>query len=122
MKINSISVANVQKPVFNGLWGKEKFSYTESLYGGEYDCDYFEKSYHPCLDETAEEIKEKMSEKEKELNSDIDVNSVSGSYITPVLGKRLPFTKRELNAILQDCKTLLTKEVPQGPLNDFVEP
>lgn len=87
MKVNGISTYNLQ---FKGLWGNPHYSYTDTIKKGV-ECDFFEKTYYPCKDESDEEIKKALLAEKKELAKE----NVKGNehplkyYIYPVIGKRL---------------------------------
>lgn len=122
MKINSISAQNFNKTSFNGLWGKSHYSYSESLYGGEFECDYYEKTYYPCKDETQEQIQDAVSKKQdelKELNAE-SAKGAQGIYIYPVVGRNLNVTLEELKNLKQDSKDILDGNIPQNYFNDIL--
>jgi hypothetical protein len=123
MKINAISGLPMRHPNFRGLWEKPELTQKTDLYGGEYTCDYYDRTYHPCLDETEDEIQHQMYKKEEEMNAEDSLDYLylsSGSYISAVKGSKLPYTKSQLNAIFNDCKAILAHEMPEGPLNAII--
>ncbi len=87
MRINGITEPGLG---FNGLWGSPRYSYTDTLKKGV-ECDFFEKTYYPCKDESDEEIKKALELERREL----DKENVKGNkspmkyYIYPVVGYRL---------------------------------
>ena len=94
MKIQPIS----NYTVFKGLLGASEFQETQSLYGGEYDCDYYVRAYHPFADETDEEIKNNMHNLQEKINAPELENaktSTSGSYTSLYQAPRLEMTKAE---------------------------
>jgi hypothetical protein len=117
MNVSSVSLGT--QPSFNGLWGKREYSHTESLYGNEYDCEYYEQIYHPCIDEDDFEIKTKLENQERILNA-LEVDNAAhcnhGSYVSTKRGERLNFTKAELEEIQDDCIRIINEEMPTGKL------
>lgn len=87
MKINGISASNLQ---FKGLWGSPQYSYTDTIKKGV-ECDFFEKTYYPCKDESDEEINKALELERKQLQKENAKGDKSPMkyYIYPVVGYRL---------------------------------
>ena len=102
---------------FKGLLSQErKYINTESLYGGEYDCSYYERYYHPFSDETDSEIESNKLKFEQKINAKERENvehSCSGSYTSVRVGKRLPISSYDYDlmkkGIAPDILFLLKK-------------
>ncbi len=112
MKINGISASNLQ---FKGLWGKSHYSHSETLYGGEFKCDYYEKAYHPCADETYEQIQKALNKKREQLKSDNVKGSqgANGYYIYVVEGTPLKITNAQLAELKNKSKNILAGNLPE---------
>lgn len=118
-----VSHSNGQRMNFKGLWGESYFTNTETLYGNEMVCDYYEVPYHPCADETKQEIREAIAKKREVLAplNDADAKCYHGSFTTPVEGGRLPITKKQLSEIVFDCKEILDGNVPLKALRKVLK-
>ena len=94
---------------FNGLLGKEsRFVDHQSLYGGEYDCDYYERDYHPFADETENEIRKNMFKLEQEINAEELENAAhtcSGTYTSLKQAHPLAITKADYKAMIKGVAT-----------------
>jgi len=97
MKVNGISLSNQD---FKGLWGNPQYSYTDTINKKQEVCDFFEKTYHPCKDETNEEIDKALElERSKLVKENIEGHkSPMKYYIYPVIGTRLKETSAELQS------------------------
>ncbi len=97
MKINSISVSN---QYFKGLWGNPRYSYTDTITKEKekVECDFFEKTYYPCKDESNEDIRNALVlEREKLAKENVEgFKSPMIYYTYPVIGTRLKETVAEL--------------------------
>lgn len=94
MKINSISASN---QYFKGLWGNPRYSYTDMINKTD-ECDFFEKTYYPCKDETKEQINIAFDIESAELAKENvkGFKSPMKYYIYPVIGERLKETVADL--------------------------
>ena len=87
MRINGIIAPNLG---FKGLWGSPRYSYTDTIKKGV-ECDFFEKTYYPCKDESDDEIKKALEHEDRLLQKE----NVKGNkspmkyYIYTVVGNRL---------------------------------
>jgi hypothetical protein len=121
MNVSSVSLG--VQPDFSGLWGKIKYSHTEMMYGKEYECEYYEQEYHPCIDEKKEEIEKKLLHQESLLNAvnkNEDPSSCNGDYISVKCGDRLNLTKAELEELQLDCIRVINEELPTGKILDVL--
>ena len=102
----------VNHTAFKGLLAKEAhFTHRQALYGGEYDCDYYERYYHPFADETMDDARDNMIRLEQELNKTPDLGSCSGTYVSVRLGHPLSLTKADYKALLKQQATDHVKEL-----------
>lgn len=126
MKISQVALAQhnyAQQAGFKGLWGNRIFKNTESLYGGEYDCDYYEKPYYPFADETRAEIdsaKLKMQNKLQPIN-DLEATFAHGTYTSVSEKKALSITKEQFIGLLRDCRGLIDRQLPVGILQGIIK-
>ena len=117
MKITNVSSfmpvkkANVQ---FKGLWGEPSYAYTDNLYGGEYECSYYDVPYHPCKDEPESVKKQIMSVRQSELDkvNKEDEKYSSGRYYRVVEDTPLNIKQSELKMLQKDCRRILNNEKP----------
>ena len=94
----------ISNNTFKGLLGQTTFVETKQLYGGEYECDYYERIYHPFADETDRDILENMKKLEQEINASEVENSktaTSGSYTSLRLGSKLDITQKDYEEIMK---------------------
>ncbi len=96
----------VSHTAFKGLLSTEEhFNQHQTLYGGEYECDYYDRVYYPFADESTDEARSNMNRLEQEINKTPDLSSCSGIYVSVKLGHPLTLTKADYNALLKQEAT-----------------
>ena len=118
MKVDCVTLmqpcSSIKGTSFKGLWGDSVYEKTESLYGGEFYCDYYSKTYYPFADETKSQIKNEMAHMDEEINVPENSLSKRGTYTKLLLGGTLLMTAAEYGKLLRkefpECLTKLIKK------------
>lgn len=121
MKVSMITptLQHKNNTQFKGLWGNEYYTHSESLYGGEFDCAYYKKPYHPCKDESKEQTQLALRSQQNELDkfNRASAMSASGSYTGVTIGTPLKITQKELHQLQQDSQNIIHGNLPKHNLD-----